>query len=113
MTTHMDNYANPTTDGVLIWRSASSCVSYTKEGLEHWKHYLHQVWTKRCDLINFALRWIIKKVRDMPNFEGLIEVSSFFNEFELQIPKQQRLLALYVALRETLVRWWETHREGI
>jgi len=49
----------------------------------------------------------------MPNFDGLIEVIYFVNEFELQITKQQRLLALDVALRETLVTWWETHKEGI
>jgi hypothetical protein len=49
----------------------------------------------------------------MPKFEGLTEVSYFVNEFELQIPEQQRLLALDVALRETPVRWWETHKEGI
>jgi hypothetical protein len=49
----------------------------------------------------------------MPNFEGLNEVSSFFNEFKLKIPEQKRLLELDVALKSTTARWWETHKEGI
>jgi hypothetical protein len=49
----------------------------------------------------------------MRKFDGLNEVSSFVNEFELQIPKQTRLLALDVALISTPIRWWATHKEGI
>jgi len=36
MTVRMDNYVNPTTDGVLSWRSISACTSYSKIGLEKW-----------------------------------------------------------------------------
>jgi hypothetical protein len=35
MTTCMDDYVNPTTIGVLSWRSISSCTSDSKEGTEH------------------------------------------------------------------------------
>jgi hypothetical protein len=31
----MDDYVNPTTHGVISWRSISSCASDSKEGLEH------------------------------------------------------------------------------
>jgi hypothetical protein len=49
----------------------------------------------------------------MPRFDGLTEVCSFVNEFELQIPEQKRLLALDVSLQATPARWWATHKEGI
>jgi hypothetical protein len=59
------------------------------------------------------LCWIKTEVRDTPKFEGLTEIISFVNGFELNIPKQQRLLSLDVALRENPSIWWETHKEGI
>jgi hypothetical protein len=63
--------------------------------------------------ITRSLQWIRTKVRDTPKFERSTNVSSFVNQFKLQIHEHQRLLALDVALRETPVRWWETHKEGI
>jgi hypothetical protein len=35
MTTRMNNYVNPTVDGVLSWRSISSCASNSEEALEN------------------------------------------------------------------------------
>jgi hypothetical protein len=46
MTTWMDHYVNPTLYVALSWRSISSCASYSKEGLEHWKHRMHEVPTR-------------------------------------------------------------------
>jgi hypothetical protein len=37
MNAWMDYYVNPTTNGVLIWRSISLCVLDLEEGLQHWK----------------------------------------------------------------------------
>jgi hypothetical protein len=48
MTMQMDDYINSTIDGVLSWRSISSCASDSEKGLEHWKHQLHEVSTRRC-----------------------------------------------------------------
>jgi hypothetical protein len=45
MTTRMDDYVNPTTDGALSWRSIRSCASNSEEGIEHWQHRLHKVLT--------------------------------------------------------------------
>ena len=36
MTAWMDDYVNPTTNGVLSWRSIISCASDLEEVLEHW-----------------------------------------------------------------------------
>jgi hypothetical protein len=35
ITAHMDDYVNPTVDGMPIWRSISSFTSDLEEGLEH------------------------------------------------------------------------------
>jgi hypothetical protein len=83
MTTCMDDYVNPTADGALSWRSISSCASDSEEGLEHWKHRLHKVSTRRCARITRSLHWIRTEVHDTPKFDGLTKVSSFVNEFEL------------------------------
>jgi len=77
MTTHMDHYVNPTTDGVLSWRTISSCASDSKEGLEHWKHPLHEVSTRRCDRVTFSLHWIRIEVHDTIMFDGLTNVRYF------------------------------------
>jgi hypothetical protein len=39
----MDDYVNPTVDGVLSWRSISSCASNSEDGIEHWQHRTHEV----------------------------------------------------------------------
>jgi hypothetical protein len=56
MKTHMDDYANPTVDGVLSWRSISSCTLDSEEGLEYWQHRFHEVSTRRCAWITFSFR---------------------------------------------------------
>jgi hypothetical protein len=37
MTARMEDYVNPTVDGVLSWRVINLCASYSKEGLKHWQ----------------------------------------------------------------------------
>jgi hypothetical protein len=36
-TTHEEYYINPTADGMLSWRSISSCASDSDTGLENWQ----------------------------------------------------------------------------
>jgi hypothetical protein len=43
MTVWLDDYVKPTADGVLSWRSISSCASDLEEGLEHWQQRMHEV----------------------------------------------------------------------
>jgi hypothetical protein len=69
--------------------------------------------TRRCAHINRSLHWIGTELCDPPRYDGLTDISMFVKEFELQVPKQQRLLALDVVLKETPARWWDAHREGI
>ena len=42
------DYIQPTMDGNLSWKSASSCTSDSGEALENWKNQLHEVSMRRC-----------------------------------------------------------------
>jgi hypothetical protein len=109
----MDDYVNPTTEGVLSWRSIISCTSDSEDALENWKQRLHEVSTRKCARITRALRWIGTEIVEPPRYIGLTPIEYFINEFEMQIPDQQRLLALDVALKVTSTRWWVVHKDGI
>jgi len=37
LTAHDDDYVNPTTEGVLIWRGISACSSESNDGLDKWQ----------------------------------------------------------------------------
>jgi hypothetical protein len=58
-----------------------------------------------------ALDW--NKLCDPPKYDGLTDIRIFCKGFELQIPEQQRLLALDVVLKATPARWWVAHKEGM
>ena len=53
------------------------------------------------------------KVCDLPLYDGLGDINTFFTYYERQVPKCQRLLALGQALRATLARWQGTHKKNI
>jgi hypothetical protein len=55
LTTWMEDYVDPTMDGVLSWRSISSCASDSEVGLENWQQRMHEVSTRRCAWINDPL----------------------------------------------------------
>jgi len=107
------DYINPTTDGNLSWRSISSCSSDSDEGLENWQQRLHEVFVRRCARITKSLRWIGTEVCELPHYDGLSDVATFFVAFENVVIEQQRLLALDVTLRATPARWWAAHKNSI
>jgi hypothetical protein len=88
-------------------------VSDSEEGLEHWQQRMHEVSTRRCVCITRSLRWIGTELCNPPRYDGLTDISMFVKTFELQVPEQQRLLALDVVLKVTPARWWVAHREGM
>jgi hypothetical protein len=113
MTVWMDDYVNPIAEGLLSWRSISSCTLDSEEAMENWQQRLHEVSTRKCARITHVLRWIGTEICEPPRYDGLTDVVYFIREFELQISDQQRLLALDVALKETPARWWDAHKDGI
>jgi len=63
--------------------------------------------------ITKSLHWISSEVCELPHFEGLCNVATFFVEFEDVFVEQQRLLDLDVSLREIPARWWDVHKNSI
>jgi hypothetical protein len=57
--------------------------------------------------------WIGIEVSNIPTFDGLNHLETFIAEFEEIFPVQHRMLTLDEALKETLARWWETHKKNI
>jgi hypothetical protein len=108
-----EDYVNPTADGVLSWRSITSCVTDSDTGLENWQQTLHKVSTRRCARIDRAVRWVGMKIREPPSFHGINDLEIFLVEYEAKVSENQRLLALDKALKATLARWWGTHKEII
>jgi hypothetical protein len=113
MTAWMDDYVNPTTNGVLSWRSISSCASHSEEGLEHFQQRMHEVSMRQCARITRALHWIGTELYNPPKCDGLKDISLFAKAFELKVPEKQMLLALYLVLKVSPSRWWVAHKEGM
>jgi hypothetical protein len=66
-----EDYVNPTTDGILSWRSITSCAYDSNMGLEDWKQKLHEISTRKCARIDRAVRWVGTEIREPPSFHGL------------------------------------------
>ena len=50
-----EDYINPTMDGNLSWKSASSCTSDSAEALENWKIRIHEVSMRMCVRITTSM----------------------------------------------------------
>jgi hypothetical protein len=74
---------------------------------------MYEVSTRRCARITREVRWIDTKVSNLPTFDGLNPLETFFSDFEESVPIQQRLLAMDEVPRETLERWWGAHKSNI
>jgi hypothetical protein len=59
---------NPTTDGVLSWRSINYDMSNSDIGVENWQQRLHQVSTRRCTIVTHAVIWVGIEVTQFPTF---------------------------------------------
>jgi hypothetical protein len=60
-----------------------------------------------------ALTWVGTEVREPPNFYGQNDLEEFLRKFDLEFLENQRLLVLYISLKEKPSRWWGTHKEKI
>lgn len=87
MIAHIEDCINPTFDGNLSWRSISSCTLDSDEGLENWKHRLHELSVRGCVRITKSLHWIGSEVCELPHFEGLSDAETFFVKLEIVVVK--------------------------
>ena len=63
-----------------------------------------------CNMMIRSLRCISTKVRDLPTYDGLSEVDSFMNRFEIEVLEQQRFNSLKWVICVMPNRWWGTHQ---
>jgi hypothetical protein len=101
LTVREEDYVNPTTDGVLIWRSINSNMSYSDTGVEKWQQRLHEVSTRRCARVTSTVRWVGTEVRQFPTFTEEDNLEKFLTYFESKVLDSQRLLVLDISLRDT------------
>jgi hypothetical protein len=77
-----EDYINPNADGILSWRSITSCETDSDTGLENWQQRLHEVSTRRCARIDHALRWVGTEIREPPSFHGINDLETFLAQYE-------------------------------
>ena len=58
VTAIQEDYINPTKDGNLSWKNASSCTSDTREALDNWENILHEVSIRRCERVTRSMWWV-------------------------------------------------------
>jgi hypothetical protein len=68
---------NPTAYGILSWWSITSCATDLDTGLENWQQRLHEVSTRRCAIIDCAVRWVGMEIREPPSFYGVNDIEAF------------------------------------
>jgi hypothetical protein len=74
---------------------------------------MYEVSTRRCARLTREFHWIGTTVSNLPTFDGLNPLETFFSYFEESIPMQQIFLVMNEALKDTLARWWGTHKNNI
>jgi hypothetical protein len=82
---HSEDYVNPTAYGILSWQSITSCATDLDTRLEKWQERLHEVSTKRCARIDWAIRWVGTKIREPPSFHGINDLETFLTQYEYKV----------------------------
>jgi hypothetical protein len=100
-----EDYVNPTGDGILSWKSITSCVSDSYTCLENWKQRLDNVSTRGCPRIDRTVRWVGTEIREPSSFHGVNDLEAFLACYEEEVLENQRLLALDIALKATPIGW--------
>ena len=108
--THEEDYVNQTVDGVISWRSITSCAPDSDTCLENWQQRLHEFSIRRCARVDRAVRWVGTEIRKPPSFHGLNDLEEFLTKYEDGVLENHRLLALDISLKETPTIWWCAHK---
>ena len=74
---------------------------------------MYKVSTRRCARLTREVRWIDTTVSNLPTFDGINLLETLLSDLEESVPMQQIFLAMDEALKETLTRWWGTHKSNI
>lgn len=90
LTAQNEDWINPTTNGIISWEKDNSCNSDSGEEMDDWQNWLHEVSMFHCNTLMKYLCCIPLEVRNLPYYDGIGDVSIFLDEFERDIPKEQR-----------------------
>jgi hypothetical protein len=77
------------------------------------RNHMYEVSTIICARLTREVHWIDTTMSNLPTFNGMNFLENFLSEFEISVPTKQRLLAMDEAMKDTLERWWGTHKGNI
>ena len=60
-----------------------------------------------------SLQWIGTEIKDNSSFDGLADVNEFLQQFEQEIPNEQRMAVIDLVVKSTPASWWHAHKENI
>ena len=86
ITAKEEDYVNPTPEGIMDWKSDSSCMTDSDEVLENWQNRLYELHGHRCARITKSLRWLGSRTRLLPIFDGLTDPKDFILQFSEHVP---------------------------
>ena len=66
-----------------------------------------------CNMMTRSLFCMSTELRDLPTYDGLGEVDSFFDRFEREVLEKKCFQALNWVLRAMPARWWGTHKVAL
>lgn len=85
LTTRDQDWVNPTMDGQISWERESSCTSDFDEEIEQWQNQLHELTMLNCNMMTRSLHYVSSEERNLPTYDGLIEVETFLDAFEREV----------------------------
>ena len=68
---------------------------------------------RRCVRVTRFVQWVENELRELPTYEGLLNLVTFLTEFEGLVTESQCLSALDHVLKATPTRWWGVHKKSI
>jgi hypothetical protein len=81
--------------------------------LENWRYRLHEVSTRRCARIDYAVRWAGTEIKEPPSFHGLNDLEEFLTKYEEEVLENYRLLSMDIAINSMPSKWWGAHKATI
>jgi hypothetical protein len=91
-----EDYVNPTIDGILIWRSITSCATDSDTNLEKSQQRLREVSMRICARIDRIIRWVGTEIKEPPSFYRINDLETFLTQYEDEVLENQILLSLYI-----------------
>jgi hypothetical protein len=89
ITSHREDYNNPTADGELSWRSIKSYDADFEDTIHRRQNNLYEVSARRCVRIKKVVCWIGFELCDVSQFYRTRKVETFLIQMEKSFPMEQ------------------------